>query len=305
MVLRILTPIPAATLFTLTALGPACQSAPDRTIPDPLPETLEWALPETPGTAFLGLEVRENDSGSLESLSFDPGVRVHSVIERSPAEAAGMRVDDVVLSLDGVELAVPDDLEALLERASGGDRVTLETQRGDTVFDVEVTLGGKGAADGPLVREAYVLDPARTQAAWGTGGGAVLVSRAKKGPVGKLPLGTRVVALNGREIVSGRGLVSRLIAEDAGSTVEMELVGPDGATSARSIDLLGEGRRLTRFSVPVLATYDATADRSRTSFVLLDLYLISLFRYEREGSEKRWRILRFFQYASGVGELDG
>ena len=302
MPLRFLTPFSTALL--LVVLGPSCQSAPDRTIPDPLPETLEWALPPAPGTAFLGLEVRENDSGSLESLSFDPGVRVHSVIERSPAEAAGLQVDDVVLSLDGVELAVPDDLEALLERAGGGDRVTLNTQRGDTVFEVEVTLGGKGDAGAPKVREAFVLDPARTQAAWGTGGGAVLVSRAEKGPVGKLALGTRVVALDGGEIVSGRGLVRRLIAEDPGTTVEVELIGPRGSTSTRKIDLLGEGRRLTRFSVPVLATYDATADRSRASFVLLDLYLISLFRYEREGSEKRWRFLRFFQFASGVGELD-
>ena len=61
---------------------------------------------------------------------------------------------------------------------------------------------------------------------------------------------------------------------------------------------------MTRFSVPVLATYDAEADRTRESFVLLDLYLISLFRYEREGSEKSWRVLRFFQWSSGVGALD-
>ena len=37
----------------------------------------------------------------------------------------------------------------------------------------------------------------------------------------------------------------------------------------------------------------------------IDLYVISLFRYAREGGEKRWSFLRFFQFASGVGELDG
>lgn len=292
-------------LFPLTLLsGASCQSAPDRTIPDPLPETLEWALPPANGTAFLGLEVRENDSGSLESLSFDPGVRVHAVTERSPAEVAGIKVDDVVLALDGVELAVPDDLEALLERAGGGDRVTLKTQRGDTVFDVAVTLGGKGEANAPEVQEAFVLDPARSQAAWGTNEGAILVSRAPKGPVGKLPLGTRVTELNGAPIVSGRGLVKRFIALDPGSEVELTLVTSAGKVREREITLLDEGRRTTRVSLPVLATYDATADKTRESFVLIDLYVISLFRYTREGNEKKWSFLRFIQFASGVGELD-
>ena len=64
-------------------------------------------------------------------------------------------------------------------------------------------------------------------------------------------------------------------------------------------------RRTTRISIPILATYDAAPDRSREAFVAIDLYFISLFRYTREGGEKRWSFLRFFQFASGVGELDG
>ncbi len=287
------------------ALLAACQSAPDRSIPDPLPETLEWALPQVDGSAFLGLEVRENDSGSLESLSFDPGVRVHSIVERSPAVGAGINVDDIVLSLDGTELAAPSDLASLLAEAAGGDRVRLNVQRGDTVFDVDVTLsGGAAGADSAAVEEAFVLDPARTRGAWGTNDGAVLVSRAEEGPVGKLPLGARVIALDGQRIVSGRGLVRRLLSREPGEEVELGAVAPgSGKESTVTVKLLDEGRRLTRFSVPVLATYEGAADRTRESFVLIDLYLISLFRYTREGSEKNWHFLRFFHWASGVGEL--
>ncbi len=284
----------------------ACQSAPDRSIPDPLPETLEWALPQVDSSAFLGLEVRENDSGSLESLSFDPGVRVHSVIERSPAMAAGISVDDILLSFDGTELAAPRDLSSLLEGAAGGDRVRLNLLRGDTAFDVDVTLsGGSADADGAAVEEAFVLDPARTRGAWGTNDGAVLVARAEDGPLRKLPLGTRVTALDGERIVSGRGLVRRLLSRDPGTEVELGVIAPgSGKSSTIKVDLLDEGRRLTRFSLPVLATYEGAADRTRESFVLLDFYLISLFRYTREGSEKNWRFLRFFHWSSGVGELD-
>lgn len=282
----------------------SCQTAPDRSIPDPLPETLGWALPPTDGTAFLGLEVRENDSGSLESLSFDPGVRVHKVIERSPAAGAGMRMDDVVLAMNGVELAVPEDLAALLSRAGGGDRTTLQISRGDTVFEVELTLGGKDVADAPSAGEAFVLDPARSRGAWGTSDGAVLVARAADGPVGRLDVGARVVALDGDPIVSGRGLVQRLVARAPGERVTLTVKTGDRVRDVE-VTLLDEGRRTTRISFPILATYDAAPDRSREEFVAIDLYFISLFRYAREGGEKRWSFLRFFQFASGVGELDG
>lgn len=299
-------PSPRPLLAVLAAASAlACQSAPARTIPDPLPETLEWAIPESDSSAYLGLEVRENDSGSLESLSFDPGVRVHEVADRSPAQAAGVRIDDVVLTADGTALAVPDDLAAVLAQKQGGERVTLGVQRGDTVFDVEVALEGGSDGGAATATEAFVLDPARTRGAWGTNDGAILVARAKDGPVGKLPLGARVVALDGEQIVSGRGLVHRLVAMKPGARVKFTVVERDGDESVRTIHLLDEGRRTTRFSIPIIATYDATADRSRESFVLLDFYIISLVRYQREGSEKKWSILRFIQFESGVGELDG
>lgn len=291
--------------LALVLLG-SCQTAPERTIPDPLPETLEWAIPASTDAAFLGLEVRENDSGSLESLSFAPGVRVHALVERSPAEQAGIQVDDVLLSMNGVEVAVPEDLEQILMETEGGTLASLAIQRGDTVFDVNVNLGGASSEEAPAasVREAFVLDPARTSAAWGSGGGAVLVSFAKKSPVRGLGLGARVTEVNGDPVKSGRGLVRRLLGMDPGTAVQMTVEAEDGSRTERRVKLLGEGRRTTRFSIPVLTTYDATADRERTSFVLLDLYLISLFRYERDGGEKRWSFLRFFQWSTGIGELD-
>jgi hypothetical protein len=288
----------------LAAAVAACQYAPERTIPDPLPETLEWAIPETGATAFLGVEVRENDSGSLESLSFDPGVRVHTVTERSPAAAAGIQTDDVLLDFNGTELAVPEDLKALLESFDADGPTTLRVQRGDSVFAVEVAVEAGASAAAPA-EALFVMDTARTLGAWGTAAGAVLVASNAKGPLRGMPVGTRVVALEGEPIVSGRGLVRRLVAMEPGSKVSLTTENEDGKRLARSVTLLDEGRRVTRASVPILTTYTATADRSRTSFVLLDFYFISLLRYTREGGEKRTRVLRFFEWSSGVGELDG
>jgi len=295
---------PLATLALLAAFVAGCQTAPDRTIPDPLPETLEWAIPAVSDAAFLGLDVRENDSGSLESLSFDPGVRVHDVVEHSPAAIAGVQINDVLITFDGTELAVPEDLAAILEGASGGSTATLGLQRGDTVFEVEVTLAASGGAAGAAVREAFVLDPARTRGAWGTNDGAVLVARAEKGPLQKLDIGDRVIELDGKQIVSGRGLVQRLVSRDPGSKVKLTVVSTSSETRTVRVQLLAEGRRLTRFSIPILTTYDATANRERQAFVLIDLYVISLFRFRREGNERHWSFLRFFNFSSGIGELE-
>ena len=98
---------------------------------------------------------------------------------------------------------------------------------------------------------------------------------------------------------------TRLVAMAPGTEVSLTTESEDGARRSRSVKLLDEGRRVTRASVPILTTYTATADRSRTSFVLLDLYVISLVRYSREGGEKQIRVLRFFEWNTGVGELDG
>ena len=48
---------------------------------------------------------------------------------------------------------------------------------------------------------------------------------------------------------------------------------------------------------------DCPRTGDETRFVLLDLYVISLTRYRREGKEKRWSFVRFFAFSSGIGEL--
>ena len=75
--------------------------------------------------------------------------------------------------------------------------------------------------------------------------------------------------------------------------------------AARAGDL-ATVKRLVEEGVDVNAktTYDATANRERQAFVLIDLYVISLFRYRREGNERHWSFLRFFNFSSGVGELE-
>ena len=295
---------PAVALLALLA---ACQAAPIAPVPDPLPEALPWSTSEeVERGAFLGLELRENDSGSLDELAFEPGVRVIELAAGSPAAEAGLQLGDVVLRYDGAELFAPEDVEALLRGGREGDEVGLQVLRDDTVFDVRVVLRSTAAGAAAEARPLYRVDVSRTRAAWASGPrGVVLVSAAEDGPTARagLPLGSVVVAVDGASVASDRGLIRRLARYEPGTEVVLTLLDDENRTSEREVRLFLPKEVITRSVFPILWGYNADADGENKSLVLIDLYFISLFRYTRTGTEKEWRILRFIQFSSDVGEL--
>jgi membrane-associated protease RseP (regulator of RpoE activity) len=60
----------------------------------------------------------------------DAGVLVESVQNDSPAEKAGVRVGDIVLSVDGKDVTSSADLRAAMREKKEGDSVRLEVLRG-------------------------------------------------------------------------------------------------------------------------------------------------------------------------------
>lgn len=294
-------------LVAWAGVAAGCVTAPARTIPDPLPEVLEWALPLRADTAHVGLVLEENASGSLEDLSFGAGLRVAAVEPNSPAAAAGFAAGDVVLAVAGREVFAPQDVTALVASAGAGGTLPFEVQRGDTVFEVPLVVAAAAQTGAPS-RPLFHLDPARTRAAFGdadgaSGGGAVVVARADDGPLGDVPVGARVQALDGAAVLSGRGLVRALLARAPGDEVVLGGVDAQGAARTWEVELLDQGRVLTRASLPILFTFDQDLEADRSSFVLIDLWIVSLLRRERDGNETRWRVLRFIEWSTGVGEL--
>ena len=72
------------------------------------------------------------------------GVRLAGVRTGSPAEKAGLRGDDIITRIGGVEIP---DLQAMTDALRShrpGDVVDIVVRRGDQVTTVRATLGTRG-----------------------------------------------------------------------------------------------------------------------------------------------------------------
>ena len=71
------------------------------------------------------------------------GVQVVAVEEGSPAQNAGLHVNDVIVGLDDQEITGTSQLSALLYEYKVGDTVTISVLRGNETQQLSVTLGSR------------------------------------------------------------------------------------------------------------------------------------------------------------------
>ena len=82
---------------------------------------------------WMGVELDENEDGTL---------RIISVVPDSPAEKAGLKVDDTLVSVNGAALS-KDEHEKVMQGDTWkiGGTVALGIRRGEQISKVPVTLG--------------------------------------------------------------------------------------------------------------------------------------------------------------------
>jgi serine protease Do len=101
--------------------------------------------------AYLGIELNTQYSAEyLQRLGYPGGLLVKSVAAGSPAEKAGIEEEDIIVSFNGTEVTTAEELVALKNQCSAGDKVTIRIYRLTSsrfgrwtgeYYDVEVTLG--------------------------------------------------------------------------------------------------------------------------------------------------------------------
>lgn len=77
----------------------------------------------------LPMAVQPQTHGSFLGINMTGGVLVDSVIPGSPADIAGLRNGDLILTVDGRPMITPEALKTLISNSSPGTRLSLQIYR--------------------------------------------------------------------------------------------------------------------------------------------------------------------------------
>jgi serine protease Do len=91
---------------------------------------------------YIGVGIKAIDQTEAEALGLDVprGVRIDHIEKGSAAESAGLKEDDVILSVNGQETNESNQLQGLIALHHAGDNVSLKIWRNGKEIDKNVTL---------------------------------------------------------------------------------------------------------------------------------------------------------------------
>lgn len=120
------------------------KTEPDKPKPDkPKP-------PAKKGPGYLGITPGELDDEKKEELKFKgEGALIGEVISGSPAEKAGLKEDDIIMSVDDKDTPDFDKLKEIITTHKAGDTIKLKIWRDGKEAVIDITLGEKTKEEGP------------------------------------------------------------------------------------------------------------------------------------------------------------
>lgn len=283
------------------------------------PETMDFSPPVDDRRKDFGMTLSANESDSLDNLTVLPGVRVRSVVRGSAADQAGVRAGDVILSVFGTDTNEVDSLQALLQTEMQSGRnggVDISARRGTTAYQTSLPVPEQTYTATP--EELFRVDPLKTRAGYRT-----LMIDDRNGPRSRVQLvqlypdsplaaagfapGNLIDSIDGRQIHSAQALVNTLTQDyDYGDEVDIgyaESVDGPPIPTTRRVKLWRPQKHISKVQLWPLFTYESSLQPDSTRFTLLDLWVLSLFSYQRQGAEKTWSLFTLLKFSSDYGDL--
>lgn len=89
----------------------------------------------------IGVTISTRDAEIAAEEGTEPGVFIYSIVDGGPAHLAGMRVNDIILKIDGVAMEDQDAMIAYIQQHSVGDVVLFTVLRDSREYEISVTIG--------------------------------------------------------------------------------------------------------------------------------------------------------------------
>jgi S1-C subfamily serine protease len=172
------------------------------------------------------------------------GAWVASVVAGSPAEKAGLKQGDVILSVDGTAVDAKNALGDLIAAKKVGDTVTLSVgTRGQSPHDVKVALEKNPAKDGPWLGVQYSAAPlgfGRGGRAPGMREGVFVGEVTADGPAAKAGIAVRdvITKVAAAPVNDPQQVVDAVAAHKPGDTLALTVFSmPDGKEKELTVTL--------------------------------------------------------------------
>jgi len=201
---------------------------------------------------WLGVMIQEVDRDLARSFGLDrpQGALVAQVMADSPAEAAGLKIEDIILKFNDRPVRESSGLPPLVGAVMPGDSVPVTVWRDGKNQVIQVTIeelndekvaGGKNSSSRPLgLLVEEIGDEQRQQLGIREKGGVAIVEVGKgAGREAGLRVGDVLLRLNGTTVNSHNDLTTRIKAVTPGSVLRM-LIYRDGSQQFIAVPLPNE-----------------------------------------------------------------
>jgi len=91
-------------------------------------------------SAWLGVRVVPLSEKMLKNMDIEKGVKITRIFTDSPADKAGLEVDDVILAYDGKDVSTPDDLVDMVGQTGIGEKAEIIYLRGGEKKSLTATI---------------------------------------------------------------------------------------------------------------------------------------------------------------------
>jgi membrane-associated protease RseP (regulator of RpoE activity) len=164
------------------------------------------------GEPFAGLELRPLGADVASYLGLESGALVGAVVEKSPADAAGLKTNDIILAWNGEAVTSAEDVVAKVKASAPGQDVKVKVLRKGAEHELALKIGTRdgapaGGAEAPssaaYLGVAFDVVPALLREYLGLAEGGVYVVEVLEGsPAAKAGLKERdiILTINGKEL---------------------------------------------------------------------------------------------------------